>query len=96
MPRIKRTIDYINELRFDTDVKKRLIGDKLEAQYAKWIKSLNLKEFLAFNNFIQENKAEIGVAQFFGKFRACAFEEYVYRLLQTKIRLKEPLQIFWG
>ena len=42
------------------------------------------------------NKAEIGVAQFFGKFRAYAFEEYVYRLLKQKIAVKKPFQVFWG
>ncbi|MGQ9506617.1 MAG: hypothetical protein ACUVTB_02000 [Candidatus Bathycorpusculaceae bacterium] len=96
MSRIKKAVDYINELRSSENAKKQLLGKVLAVQYAKWTKTLNLQDFLAFAKIIQENKMEIGAAQFFGKFRAYAFEEYVYRLLQTKIRLPKPLQIFWG
>jgi hypothetical protein len=94
--RIKKAVDYINELRLSDSEEKRLLGNTLAVQYAKWTKTLNLQDFLGFTKFIQENKAEIGVAQFFGKFRAYAFEEYVYRLLQTKIHLPKLLRIFWG
>ncbi|MGC8895876.1 MAG: hypothetical protein ACP5LB_03775 [Candidatus Bathyarchaeia archaeon] len=94
--RVKKTVDYINELRLSDNEEKRLLGNKLAVQYAKWTKTLNLQDFLDFTKFIQENKAEIGVAQFFGKFRAYAFEEYIYHLLQAKIRLPKRLKIFWG
>lgn len=96
MSRIKKAVDYINELLSSDSEKKQLLGKELKLQYAKWIKTLNLQDFLAFTQLIQENKNEIGTAQFFGKFRAYAFEEYIYRLLQAKTRLPKPLQIFWG
>jgi hypothetical protein len=94
--RIKKSADYINELLSNDSEKKQLLGKELKLQYAKWIKTLNLQDFLVFTKLIQDNKNEIGAAQFFGKFRAYAFEEYLYRLLQTKISLPKPLQIFWG
>jgi hypothetical protein len=55
-----------------------------------------LQDFLFFNETIQENKAEIGAAQFFGKSRVDTFEEHLYSLLQAKIRIPEPLQLLWG
>jgi hypothetical protein len=94
--RIKKAVDYINELLSSDSEKKQLLGKELKLQYAKWIETLNLQDFLAFAKLIQDNKNEIGAAQFFGKFRAYAFEEYLYRLLQTKISLPEHFQIFWG
>jgi hypothetical protein len=94
--RIKKAVDYINELLSSDSEKKQLLGKELKLQYAKWIKTLKVQDFLAFTKLIQDNKNEIGAAQFFGKFRAYAFEEYLYRLLQTKIRFPESLQIFWG
>lgn len=96
MTRVKKTIDYINELCLSKVADKRALGGKLKAQYARWTKTLNLRDFLTFNETIQKNKAEIGVAQFFGKFRAYAFEEYIYRLLQAKAHIPKPLQLFWG
>jgi hypothetical protein len=75
---------------------RRKLGSKLKAQYSEWTETLNLKDFLAFNETIKKNKDEIGAAQFFGKFRAYAFEEYVYRLLKEKIRIPKPLEMFWG
>jgi len=96
LPRKKKAIDYINELCSSEIARKRSLGNKLKAQYSKWKKSLALQDFLSFNDIIQKNKDEIGAAQFFGKFRAYAFEEYVYRSLREKIRLLEPLQLFWG
>lgn len=96
MPRIKKAVDYIRELSSSNNIERKLLGKKLDSQYAKWTETLDLQDFLAFNDFIQENKALIGAAQFFGKFRAYAFEEYVYRLLKTKIRIPKPLQLFWG
>jgi hypothetical protein len=94
--RIKKAVDYINELLSSDSEKKQLLGKELKLQYAKWIETLNLQEFLAFAKLIKDNKNEIGAAQFFGKFRAYAFEEYLYRLLQTKISFPKRLQIFWG
>ncbi|MEM2994446.1 MAG: hypothetical protein QXI91_00300 [Candidatus Bathyarchaeia archaeon] len=96
MPRIKRAIDYIKALSLSENFEKQLLGNKLESQYIEWTKTLSLQDFLTFNKTIQENRALIGAAQFFGKFRAYAFEEYVYRLLQTKICIPKPLQLFWG
>jgi hypothetical protein len=92
----KKTIDYINELRFSSDNEKRMLGEKLLRQYERWSKSLRLKDLLDFLNCIQANKEKIGVAQFFGKFRASSFEEFVYSLLKTKLNPPEPLQVFWG
>lgn len=96
MSRVKKAIDYINELCLSKVAEKRALGDKLKAQYSKWTETLNLGDFLVFNEIIQKNKTEVGAAQFFGKFRAYAFEEYIYRLLQTKTRIPKPLQLFWG
>ena len=96
MTRKKKAVDYINELCSSELLEKRRLGKKLEKQYAKWTESLSLKDFSAFIETIKKNKAEIGVAQFFGKFRAYAFEEYVYRLLRAKVHVKKPLQLFWG
>jgi hypothetical protein len=96
LPRIKKAIDYIRELSSSSNMEKQLLGNKLSSQYVKWTKTLDLQDFLVFNESIQENKALIGAAQFFGKFRAYAFEEYVYRLLQTRIHIPKPLQLFWS
>ncbi len=96
MTKVKKAIDYINELCLSKVKEKRALGDKLKAQYVKWTETLNLRDFLTFNETIQKNKAEIGAAQFFGKFRAYAFEEYIYRLLHTKVQILKPLQLFWG
>jgi hypothetical protein len=96
LSRAKKAIDYIDELRSSAITNKRSLGNKLKAQYDRWARTLNLRDFLFFNETIQKNKAEIGAAQFFGKFRAYALEEYVYSLLQTKIHIPDPLQLFWG
>lgn len=96
MARIKRAVDYIKALSSSGNLERQSLGNKLNSQYLKWTKTLSLQDFLAFNNTIKANKALIGAAQFFGKFRAYAFEEYVYRLLQTKVCIPKPLQLFWG
>ena len=96
MARAKKPLDYINELCTSRKAERQMLGKALQAQYDRWTKTLALKDFLKFNEIIMANKAEIGVAQFFGKFRAYAFEEYVYRLLKEKIAVKKPLQVFWG
>jgi hypothetical protein len=94
--RKKKAIDYIDELRFSSDKQKSALGEKLVRQYETWTQSLQLKDLLSFLNCIQENKEKIGTAQFFGRFRASALEEFLYRLLKTKLELPSPLQIFWG
>ncbi|MGB9713978.1 MAG: hypothetical protein ACPLZC_03245 [Candidatus Bathyarchaeales archaeon] len=96
MPRLKTAIAYINQLCSSPHMENRQLGLKLKAQYATWVRTLSLQDFVIFNETIEKNKAQIGAAQFFGKFRAYAFEEYVYRLLQSKIRIPETLQLFWG
>lgn len=96
MTRMKKPIDYINELCTSKREAQRKIGETLKAQYEKWTRTLALKDFLEFNETIKANKAEIGVAQFFGKFRAYSFEEYIYRLLKEKIQIKKPKELFWG
>ncbi|MEM3789146.1 MAG: hypothetical protein QXN95_04690 [Candidatus Bathyarchaeia archaeon] len=94
--RAKKPIDYINELCHSKSEKQRMLGKTLHAQYEGWTKTLSLKDFLKFNETIRANKSEIGVAQFFGKFRAYAFEEYIYRLLKEKVTINKPFDIFWG
>lgn len=96
MARKKKAIDYINELCTSKSERRRTLGETLKAQYERWMKTLALEDFLKFNETIMANKTEIGAAQFFGKFRAYAFEEYVYRLLKAKIHFKKPLEIFWA
>ncbi|MGB9959546.1 MAG: hypothetical protein ACPLKQ_03370 [Candidatus Bathyarchaeales archaeon] len=96
MAREKKAINYINDLRLSETEKQRVLGNLLLLKYEKWTKTLSLKDFLDFNDFIMKNKNEIGAAQFFGKFRAYAFEEYVYRLLREKVHINKPLELFWG
>lgn len=76
--------------------KRMVIGRLLYSTYEKWKETLALEDFLDFIEIIKRNKAEIGVAQFFGKFRAYAFEEYIYSLLQKKARIPSCMEIFWG
>jgi len=96
MVRVKKTVDYINDLCSSKKEEQQALGKVLRLKYEKWMETLELKNFLDFNNAIMGNKEEIGVAQFFGKFRAYAFEEHVYRLLKVKIRPSWPLRLFWG
>jgi len=96
MTKIKKPIDYINSLRFSSDSKTRKLGESLHKKYLQWTQSLNLKGLIEFLKAIQENREIIGVAQLFGKFRACSFEEFVYRLIQTKISIPEELNLYWG
>lgn len=96
MARVKKAIDYINDMCLSVKASNRVLGKTLQLKYEQWAKTLALKDFLDFNNSIMENKAEIGVAQFFGKFRAYAFEEYVYRLLKERVRINDNLKLFWG
>jgi hypothetical protein len=96
MTKMKKPIDYINDLRLSSDVKTRELGCFLERQYCDWTRSLQLKSLLNFLKAIEENKAEIGVAQLFGKFRAYSFEEFVYRLIQAEVSIPRPLGVYWG
>lgn len=96
LTRVKKAINYINELCSSNKEPRRALGNLLRWQYEKWTKTLALEDFLDFNEIIMQNKEEIGAAQFFGKFRAYAFEEYIYRLLKEKVCIKKPLELFWG
>jgi hypothetical protein len=96
MPRLKTALAYINQLCSSPDTQKHQLGLKLKAQYATWVRTLNLQDFVTFNEAIEKNKTQIGAAQFFGKFRAYSFEEYVYRLLQSKVHVSKNLRLFWG
>jgi len=96
LARAKKPIDYINELCSSKREEQRKLGKTLNAQYERWTKTLALKDFLKFNEIIMTDKSEIGSAQFFGKFRAYAFEEYIYRLIKEKIIIDKPLEVFWG
>ena len=96
LARLKKAVDYISELCSSKDEKRQRLGKTLQVQYERWVKTLALKDFLKFNEIVMANKAGIGAAQFFGKFRAYAFEEYIYRLLKEKIPLKRPFELFLG
>lgn len=96
MTRLRKPADYISELSASSIEKRRVIGNILHASYEKWKRTLALGDFLEFIDLIKRNKADIGVAQFFGKFRAYAFEEYIYSLLQKKARFPSRMELFWG
>jgi hypothetical protein len=96
LPRVKRAIDYIEALCASGDKEKSALGEELKQLYDKWLKTLNLQDFLRFIETIRENRDKIGVPQFFGKFRAYAFEEYVYKLVKVKCCVPKSLQTFWG
>lgn len=96
MARVKKAINYINDLRLSREETRRALGNLLLFKYEEWTTTLSLKDFLDFNDLIMKNKTEIGAAQFFGKFRAYAFEEYVYRLLKERVCINKPLELFWG
>jgi len=96
MTKIKKPIDYINTLRFSSDSETRGLGEALHKKYLQWTQSLNLNNLIDFLKAIQENRERIGVAQLFGKFRAYSFEEFVYRLVQTKVSVPKELSLYWG
>jgi len=96
MARLKKPVDYIAELQSSSDRNKRRIGEQLKMAYATWTKTLKTEDFLKFLELIQRNKEKIGAAQFFGKFRAFSFEEYVYHVLKTRVRIPKSLNVFWG
>jgi len=94
MARLKKPINYIEELL--KKPKSKTVGEKLRGQYYKWIKSLKIEDFCFFLDLIEKNRKVIGLAQFFGKFRAYSFEEYVYRLLKQKCSIPEKFEVYWG
>jgi len=96
MSRLKKPIDYVNMLRFNSNREKRELGETLHGQYQQWTRSLRPKDLLGFIQTIQEGKDQIGAAQLFGKFRAYALEEFVYRLIRARVSLPESLGIYWG
>ena len=96
MTKLKKPVDYINDLRRSSSPKTRNLGELLNKQYYDWTQSLQLKSLLNFLKTIEENKNEIGVAQLFGKFRAYSFEEFVYRLIQTEVSVPKALAVYWG
>lgn len=96
MTRIKKPIDYINELRLSHNPETQNLEKTLHKQYNQWTHSLSLKDFINFLQTIQNNKNQIGLAQFFGKFRAYSLEEFLYRLIQTKVSIPKPLDVYWG
>ncbi|MEM0313503.1 MAG: hypothetical protein QXQ41_03020 [Candidatus Bathyarchaeia archaeon] len=96
MARLRKPVDYISELTSSSIEKRRAIGKLLQASYEGWKRTLALEDFLDFIDIIKRNKADIGAAQFFGKFRAYAFEEYIYSLLQRKAGIPTCMGIFWG
>lgn len=94
MARLKKPLHYIEELR--SKAATQGLGQTLRRKYARWTRSLQLKDFLDFIEVIERNRDKIGAAQFFGKFRAYSFEEYVYRLIEAKVSLPESLRVYWG
>jgi hypothetical protein len=96
LARLKKPIDYVEDLCASRDIQTRRIGLLLKRDYRTWTTSLKPHDFEAFLNIIQRHKEKIGLAQFFGKFRAYAFEEYVYRLIKSKILLPRGFDVFWG
>jgi len=93
---MKRPRDYIGDLCSSPDPETRRLGENLRGQYSHWTQSLSLEELTTFLETIQENKTRIGAPQLFGKFRAYAFEEFIYRLIQTRVSIPENLEVYWG
>jgi len=96
LTRLKKPTDYVEDLCASQDVETRQIGFLLRRKYRAWTANLKVRDFEVFLNTIQRHKDKIGPAQFFGKFRAYAFEEYVYRLIKSKVLLPKGFDVFWG
>jgi len=96
LTRLKKPTDYVEDLCASQDLETRRIGFLLQRKYKAWAASLKVRDFGVFLNTIQRHKDKIGPAQFFGKFRAYAFEEYVYRLIKSKVLLPKGFDVFWG
>jgi len=94
MARKKKPIDYINDLILNPKTEK--LGRKLHELYKRWKKTLLLTDFVEFVETIEKNKAFIGLAQFFGKFRAYSLEEYIFCILQRKVKIPRNLDVYWG
>jgi len=96
MARMKRPRDYIGDLCSSPNSETRRLGETLRGQYSHWTQNLSLEGLTTFLKTIQENKDRIGAPQLFGKFRAYSFEEFVSRLIQTRISIPENLRVYWG
>lgn len=96
MTRRKKPVHYMNELCSNPNHEIRNFGKLLKQEYKQWTTSLYLKDMLRFIRAIQTHKDKIGGAQLFGKFRAYVLEEYVYRLIQAKVFIPKPLELYWG
>jgi len=96
MAKMKRPMDYIGDLCSSPNPETRRLGETLRGQYSQWTQNLSLEGLTTFLRTIQENKDRIGAPQLFGKFRAYAFEEFVYRLIQARIFIPENLGAYWG
>jgi len=96
MVRLKKPIDYVNQLLLNPNPDLHKLGENLQKRYEQWTRSLNLKHLLDFMKTIQENRDKIGVAQLFGKFRAYSFEEFVFRLIQAKVLIPKSFNVYWG
>ncbi len=96
MAKMKRPRDYIGDLCSSPNPETRRLGETLRGQYSHWTQNLSLEDLTTFLKIIQENKDRIGAPQLFGKFRAYSFEEFVYRLIQTRISIPENLGVHWG
>lgn len=96
MARLKKPTNYVEDLCASQDFETRQIGFLLRRKYRAWTASLKVRDFEVFLNTIQRYKDKIGPPQFFGKFRAYAFEEYVYRLMKSEILLPKGFDVFWG
>jgi len=96
MTKLKKPIDYIDTLCSSLDPERRSLGELLHRQYHKWTRSLLLEDLLTFMQSIQDHKEKIGAPQLFGKFRAYSLEEFVYRLIRSKVRIPKTLGIYWG
>ena len=96
MARLKKPKDYVNQLILNPNPDLRKLGENLQKRYGQWTRSLSLKHLINFVKTIQENRDKIGAAQLFGKFRAYSFEEFVYRLIQAKVLIPKPFNVYWG
>ena len=96
MVKLKKPIDYINDLRSSPNIEISKLGETLYERYCQWTRSLRLKDMLEFLRKIQDNREKIGIAQLFGKFRAYSFEEFVYRLIQAEVEVPRTLGLYWG
>lgn len=94
--------DYIKRIR-NKELEKRekeVIND-VEDAYVKWKKSLSFYDFLVFLDKIHSNESIImknlgGFPQSYGRFRAIAFEEFIFDFLKKIFSDKEDIIIYWN